>query len=624
MKKLLCLCLVVAAAITSAITFPAGSSGQKNKFRRALEPVPNSYIVVLNDDIVGRDATEPIVEAQARYLSVAYSGEVKHIYSSAIRGFSVRMTEADAERMSNEPSVLYVEEDSRVYPATTQANAPWGLDRMDQRSLPMDTNFSYQSTAGNVHAYVIDSGINYTHQEFGGRAVPGFDAIGDGRNGNDCFGHGTHVAGIIGGATYGVAKNVRLHSVRVLPCDGMGQTSDLVYGIDWVKNNRVNPAVANISIILGGDSSVLDTALTNAINSGVTFVVAAGNWNRDACLYSPARVPSAITVGASGDGDQRAPFSNFGPCVDVHAPGYNIPSAYIGSNTAVAVQHGTSMAAPAVAGSAALYLSSNPSSTPAQVANRVTTDATANILTGVDATTPNRLLYSWLGTSAPQPTPTPTPDPSPTPVSPGRVTIKKRVQNPNGGPASTQVFPYAATNLQPTSFALTDTQQVDDPNITNFGPSNSIQVTEATVTGYTLTAVSCVETAGGAPNQQNSTVDLANHRATIIVEAGESVECTFTSQPTVPTAGTAIVSGRLVNQRGQGMRNFDITLFDAATGVTRRTTTDSIGSYHFNDLPVTHFYVLTVVPPRKYVIQNNPRSFTLNDDLADLDFLVLR
>jgi subtilisin family serine protease len=274
----------------------------------------------------------------------------------------------------------------------TQTGATWGLDRIDQRSLPLSTTYSYTTTGSGVNVYVIDTGIRRTHNDFGGRAFVGFDSVGDGRNTNDCNGHGTHVAGTIGGATWGVAKSVRLFAVRVLNCSGSGTTSGVISGVNWVTANRVKPAVANMSLG-GGASSSLDTAVNNSINAGVTYAVAAGNSNTNAANQSPARVGAAITVGSSTSSDARSSFSNFGSVVDVFAPGSSIRSAWFTSNSATATLSGTSMASPHVAGVAARILQSSPGASPATVRNTIVNNATTNALSGIPVGTSNRLLF---------------------------------------------------------------------------------------------------------------------------------------------------------------------------------------------------------------------------------------
>jgi subtilisin family serine protease len=355
--------------------------------------VADSYIVVFKDSAVGRDA----VSDNAERLVGRHGGAVARTYGAALRGFEVRVGAKAAARIAADPAVAYVEQNHTVTISGTQANPPsWGLDRIDQRNLPLNNSYTYPNTASNVRAYVIDTGVLYGHNDFGGRAVSGFDAV-DGGSADDCNGHGTHVAGTVGGSAYGVAKGVQIVGVRVLNCQGSGTNAQVVAGIDWVTANAVKPAVANMSLG-GGANSSIDTAVTNSINSGITYAVAAGNGDflgnrQDACNYSPARVASAITVGATQNNDAAASFSNFGTCVDILAPGVNITSAWYTGNTATNTISGTSMASPHVAGAAALVLSANPSWSPQQVRDSLVNSATPNVVTNVGTGTPNRLLY---------------------------------------------------------------------------------------------------------------------------------------------------------------------------------------------------------------------------------------
>jgi len=360
--------------------------------RKGNQAIPQHYIVVLDVDAAGRQGNLSAARSTASDLAFRAGAEVTNVYAHALNGFSARMSDNQAVALADDPRVAFVEEDSMMFATVNQINPPWGLDRIDQRALPLNQTYSYTSTGSGVNAYIIDTGIRTTHTQFGGRASKVFDAIGDGQNGNDCNGHGTHVAGTVGGSTYGVAKAVRLFAVRVLSCSGSGSTSGVIAGVDWVTRNHVSPAVANMSLG-GGVSNALDTAVRNSIASGVTYSIAAGNSNQNAANSSPARVSQAITVGASTQSDARASFSNFGSVVDIFAPGSGILSAYRTSDTATATLSGTSMAAPHVAGVAARYLQNNQGASPATVRNAIVNAATLNRLTGLPTGTANRLLF---------------------------------------------------------------------------------------------------------------------------------------------------------------------------------------------------------------------------------------
>jgi len=392
--------------------------------QKADSPITGQYIVTIDEetllpafpalakDEIAAKATETIAR-ERRF-------EIRQRFSAAMRGFVARMSADEAAALATEPWVKLVEEDGRVELTGTQDAPPsWGLDRIDQRQVPLDGSYVYNNAGAGVDVYVVDSGIRSTHVDFGGRVdtVNAFTAVNDGRGTEDCFGHGTMVAGIIGSATYGVAKGVTLHPVRIVDCNGMATISGLVSAIDWITAQHaaasepvttstkrgkkssdaptatVRPAVVNISLISGG-SPTIDTAVQNSIATGITYVVAAGNSGVDSCFYSPARVAGAITVGASNDADNVWIYSNGGSCVDLFAPGVLVNTTLSRTDTDITATTGTSASAPHVAGVAALYLATSPSSTPVQVSDALRSVATAGALAAVPAYSPNLLLFS--------------------------------------------------------------------------------------------------------------------------------------------------------------------------------------------------------------------------------------
>lgn len=395
MKKCLTVLLgVVFTALLLAIVPTQTIEGQERseKIIKSELKIPNRYIVVLEEWAVLTFQGESNVLAVAEELSIVYGGKIDQVFRHAVNGYSVEMSEKQVEVLSRDPRVKYIEEDGMMYAIATQTNATWGLDRVDQRDLPLNGTYTYNADGTGVRAYIIDTGIRASHNDFGGRVTSGYTAINDGRGTDDCNGHGTHVAGTTGGSVYGVAKNVTLVPVRVLDCQGSGTTSGVIAGVDWVTANHVKPAVANMSLG-GGVSSTLDTAVNNSTAAGVTYAVAAGNSNADACNYSPARAASAITVGATTSSDARASYSNFGSCLDVFAPGSSITSAWYTSNTATNTISGTSMASPHVAGVAALILQGSPTASPSSVTNTITSNATTGKVTSAGTGSPNLLLY---------------------------------------------------------------------------------------------------------------------------------------------------------------------------------------------------------------------------------------
>jgi subtilisin family serine protease len=376
---------LVAVLVAIAVTFATGAG--------AAPPGSASYIVVLN-----ANAGPPSwVAAQ---LSSRFGGSVSYVYSHALNGFALSLPPQAAQALARDPRVASVEADGVVTADTTQSNATWGLDRVDQRALPLSGTFTYTRTGAGVKAYIIDTGIRFTHTQFGGRAIKGVDEVTANGTAADCNGHGTHVAGTVGGSTYGVAKGVTLVAVRVLNCNGSGTTSGVIAGVDWVAGNHAagKPAVANMSLG-GGASSALDTAVRNSIADGISYAIAAGNGNifgvaQNACNTSPARVAEAMTVSATNNTDTKASWANYGSCVDWFAPGVSITSAWYTSNTATNTISGTSMATPHTAGVAALYLQGNPSASPATVRAALFNNSTKNVVKSPGSGSPNALLFT--------------------------------------------------------------------------------------------------------------------------------------------------------------------------------------------------------------------------------------
>jgi subtilisin family serine protease len=533
--------LVTALTATLFVSLPVATASADQ------DESEGSYIVVMrsSDDL-------DVEEAE-----IAKSGgRTEKRFSRAINALSVKVKHSEAARIRNNPKVLFVELDQPVYALDTQNPTPsWGLDRIDQGALPLNSTFTATAKGAGVDAYIVDTGILSTHTDFTGRMGGGFSSINDGNGTNDCNGHGTHVAGTTAGTTYGIAKSATLIPVRVLDCLGSGTNSGVIAGLDWIISHHTagTPAVANMSLG-GGASAALDLAVQNVINDGVVMAVAAGNDGLNACNYSPARAANAITVGSTTTTDARSSFSNIGTCVDIFAPGSSITSAWIGSTTAITTISGTSMASPHVAGVAAVLIGRYPTSTPAQIATMLRTSATPNVVTSAGTGSPNYLLYlDPLGGPIVAPPPV-------TPVAPSAptgITI-----TPSSGSLSVRFTAAAAGTSPITSYKYS----------VNGGTTWATRQTGTTASPIVITGL----TNGTTYSVSIRAVSLAGDGA-----ASTAVSVMIPVAPSAPTIGTATANaGRTATVRwtlgangGGAITSHVVTAYLNGSGTAARTVT---------------------------------------------------
>jgi aqualysin 1 len=543
------------------------------------QPISGDYIVVFDNAV-------PDPRGRAQQFVSAHGGSLTHSYSHALKGFAARLPDAAVQALRMTPGVAYIEPNQVMRAITLQTGATWGIDRVDQRDLPLSTTYEHNADGTGVKVYIIDTGLRFDHAEFGGRAASGFDAV-DGGAADDCNGHGTHVGGTVGGTTYGIAKNVGLVAVRVLDCGGSGTTAGVIAGVDWVTGDHAvgAPAAANMSLG-GGASTALDNAVINSINDGVTYGVAAGNSNANACLFSPARAAAALTVASTTTTDARSSFSNFGTCVDIFAPGSSITSAWSTSPTATNTISGTSMATPHIVGAAALYLQTNTAATPAQVESALESNATAGKVTSPGTGSPNLLLYTAFISAGPPPPP---PAPPATPSGLTATTVDHQRINLAWTDSDTETSFELERSLDGVSFSPIATLAANVTSYSNTGLAASTtyhyQIRARNAGGASAFSPPATATTNSAPIDAPPVA-----RYTWSCTSGNGRTCSFNATSSTDDNGISSYawafgdgttgSGATVSHRfgSRGTRNVTLTVRDAANQSGIRTCAIQTGT----------------------------------------------